>query len=160
MTFMSFKKILFFSAITFYAMACGNAQQNQNSDPSEHIATNIQGSVKYKQYMVEGRRLYTQYCSNCHQPDGGGLGKVYPPINKSDFIDNNFEESICIIKNGRQGEITVNGITYNQPMMPIPGLTDLEIAEISTFIYNNWGRDKGLIPVKGVQDILSKCTNK
>ena len=153
---MKFKNLLL-PALLFYLISCGQAGEQSSGTTSDATGLGNSEEIKFRQYMVEGKRLYVQYCSNCHQSDGSGLGKVYPPISKSDYIDNNFEESICIIKNGREGEIVVNGITYNQPMLPIPNITDLEIAEISTFIYNSWGRDKGLIPVQEVQKILKNC---
>ena len=61
------------------------------------------------------------------------------------------------MKNGRQGEMTVNGNVYNQPMKGIPALTELEIAEIATYIYNSWGRERGLISVNDAGKILQIC---
>ena len=112
---------------------------------------------KFQQYFVQGEQIYLQFCSNCHQKDGKGLGLVYPPLAPSDFMDKNFEEVICLMKNGRQGEMTVNGNVYNQPMKGIPALTELEIAEIATYIYNSWGRERGLISVNDAGKILQIC---
>lgn len=112
---------------------------------------------KFKQYLVEGEVLYGKHCSNCHQKDGKGLGQIYPPLDQSDFMEANPNEVICLIKVGKSGEMTVNGIVYNQPMPGIPLLTELEIAEISTYIYNSWGRERGLVEVAEVQSALKGC---
>ena len=112
---------------------------------------------KFQQYFVEGEQIYLQRCSNCHQKDGKGLGLVYPPLAPSDFLDKNFEAVICLMKNGRQGEMTVNGKVYNQPMKGIPALTELEIAEIATYLYNTWGRERGLVSVNDAGKILQIC---
>jgi cytochrome c551 len=117
-------------------------------------------SVKFQQYYVEGEVLYKQHCANCHQTDGSGLGRVYPPLNISDFMNENFNEVICLIKNGRQGEILVNGVMYSQPMAGIPSLTDLEVAEITTYIYNTWSNDRGLVEIGEVSAILNQCSDK
>jgi cytochrome c551 len=114
-------------------------------------------SVKFQQYYVEGEVLYKQHCANCHQTDGSGLGRVYPPINKSDFMDENLSDVICLIKNGKQGEILVNGVMYNQPMAGIPFLTDLEVAEIATYIYNTWSHQQGLLDVTMATSVLKGC---
>ena len=45
--------------------------------------------VKLEQYLVEGRTLYLQYCSACHQADGKGLAQLYPPLNGSDYLNDN-----------------------------------------------------------------------
>jgi mono/diheme cytochrome c family protein len=114
-------------------------------------------SIKFQQYYVQGEQLFIQHCSNCHQKDGKGLGLLYPPVNQSDFIEENFEKVICIIRNGIKGDIVVNGNTYNKEMPPMPALTDLEIAEITTYLYNTWGREKGIIEVKDASQILTNC---
>jgi cytochrome c551 len=112
---------------------------------------------KFRQYYVQGEQLYVKNCSNCHQKNGKGLGLVYPPVDQSDYIDKNFEAVLCLMKYGTKGELIVNGKTFNQPMPGIPTLTDLEIAEIATYLYNNWDRKHGLIDVKEVTPLIEKC---
>ena len=112
---------------------------------------------KFQQYLAEGEQLYIKNCSNCHQRNGKGLGLVYPPLAPSDFLDKNVAAVICLMKNGQTGEMTVNGSSYNQPMPGIPSLTELEIAEIATYIYNSWGHEKGIIEVKQVSQSLKSC---
>jgi cytochrome c551 len=115
------------------------------------------GSPKFQQYYVQGQQLYLKHCSNCHQDSGAGLGRVYPPLNKSDFIDAKFAEVLCLIRHGREGELIVNGVSFNQRMPANPTLTDLEIAEIATYIFNNWNRSKGLLEVNAVTLALDSC---
>ncbi|WP_053404146.1 cytochrome c [Persicobacter sp. CCB-QB2] len=95
-------------------------------------------TTKTKQYMVRGQQLYQTYCANCHQQDGSGLGKLYPPLKDSQHLSDK-ETVICTIKNGMEGEIVVNGQTYDQPMPGIPELKNLDIAEIATFVRITWG---------------------
>jgi len=114
-------------------------------------------SIKFKQYYIQGEQLFVRHCSNCHQKNGQGLGRLYPPVDKSDFMEKNFEETICLIRNGRNGELVVNGKSFNQPMPGISSLTDLEIAEIATYIYNSWEHRRGIVEVKSVSSILEKC---
>lgn len=135
---------LILSCVFFIACVPGN-----NDTPS--------GSSKYQQYYVQGGILYINYCSNCHQADGSGLGRLYPPLNKSDFLTNHLPEVVCLIKNGKRGELLVNGVMYNQPMKGNPALTDLEVAEIVTYIYNTWSNQKGLIEVTQVTSLLQAC---
>ncbi|HEY9045158.1 MAG TPA: cytochrome c [Ohtaekwangia sp.] len=114
-------------------------------------------TVKEQQYYVHGEQLYLKNCSNCHQAKGTGLGLLYPPLAKSDFVDNNFESVICLMRNGIKGELVVNGKNFNKEMPGIPSLTDLEIAEIATYLYNNWGHQRDSIDVKEVSAILHRC---
>lgn len=113
---------------------------------------------KFQQYFVQGQVLYEKHCSNCHQKNGKGLGRLYPPLASSDFLNSNFEKSFCLMRYGIQGEITVNGQSFNKAMPAIPSLTELEIAEIATYIGNSWGQEKGLIDVTQTSKILSGCS--
>ncbi|MGC3947524.1 MAG: cytochrome c [Chryseolinea sp.] len=131
--------------LALVCFACGKPTASEN-----------QNSPKFQQYYNQGEQLYVQHCSNCHQKTGTGLGLVYPPLNKSDFVDQHLEEVICLMRNGRKGELIVNGKMYNQAMPPTT-LSDLEIAEIATYVYNSWGRDKGILEVNDVALQLQRC---
>jgi len=108
--------------------------------------------------MVEGEQLYRTHCSNCHQVDGKGLRRVYPPLASSDYMEANFERVICGMKYGLQGEIVVNDIDYVQAMPGVPSLTELELAEIATYIYNSWGHQRGLVEPMEVTTLLDSCS--
>jgi hypothetical protein len=72
-------------------------------------------------------------------------------------MEKNFKDVICLIRNGKKGELIVNGKTFNQPMPGIPTLTDLEIAEIATYIYNTWNHQHGIVEVTEVSQLLDSC---
>lgn len=114
-------------------------------------------NTKFTQYYRQGQLLYTTHCSNCHQPDGSGLARVYPPLDSSDYLENNSEAVACLIRYGITGPLVVNGIEFVQPMPGIPTLTDLEIATIMTYIYNTWGRNHGIFEVTQVSETLDNC---
>lgn len=114
-------------------------------------------ATKFDQYYVQGEGLYLVHCSNCHQKKGTGLGLLYPPLDKSDYMDSHFQEVICLMKNGKQGELLVNGKQYNKPMKGLSTLTELEIAEIATYIYNTWDHQRGIVEVREVAESLMKC---
>lgn len=109
--------------------------------------------------MVEGEKLYMAHCSNCHQGNGAGLRRVYPPVDKSDYLDTHFAQVICAMKYGLRGEIVVNGVPYNQAMPGELRLTELELAEIATYLYNSWGRDRGLVDVSEIHPLLDSCAH-
>lgn len=139
--------VVLFLILYFILSACSTKQES-----TSHAL-----STKLEQYYVQGEQLYIKNCSNCHQLNGTGLGLLYPPLNNSDYLQNNFEEVICILKKGKEGEILVNGKSFNKAMPGIPSLTDLEVAEIATYVYNSWNNSKGLIEVSDVSRILSQC---
>lgn len=115
-----------------------------------------QEKIKFARYNVAGERLYAAYCANCHQNDGEGFRKLYPPINRSELFTANLDKMICMLKTGSNDSIVVNDVQYILPMPP-SGLTDLEIAEIITYVGNRWGNEIGLIDVNSVSGTLRKC---
>lgn len=112
--------------------------------------------ITMRQYYVAGERLYEQNCSNCHGQNGEGLARLIPPLNGTDFVE---RDSLlaCIIKNGLEGEILVNGVMYNQPMPGNFRLTNLEIAEISTFLYKKFFNKDVLLSPLSLEKTLSEC---
>ncbi len=113
--------------------------------------------VRYQQYMVQGQVLYRAHCSNCHQEDGTGLRRLIPPLTQSDYLLADVDRTLCLIKNGLQGPIVVNDTSYNQMMPANKALRDIEIAQIATYIYNEWGHAEGFIPTTRVADALDQC---
>jgi hypothetical protein len=75
-------------------------------------------------------------------------------------MKNNFKAVICLMKYGTVGELVVNGVTFNQPMPGVPSLTDLEIAEIATYVYNSWEHNRGIIEVSEVSKLIKNCESK
>ncbi|GGD57912.1 hypothetical protein GCM10011514_22530 [Emticicia aquatilis] len=110
--------------------------------------------IKLEQYYIGGKELYEQNCANCHQKDGKGLQSLYPPIAGSDYLKDK-EKVIYIIKNGLAGEILVNGKKYNQPMPANNQLTNLDIAEVVTYIYYEWNGETKITDVKEVEKVLN-----
>lgn len=110
--------------------------------------------LKTKQYAIAGQEMYLKHCANCHQVDGSGLGLVIPPLKDSDYLKENIARTVRIIRYGQQGEIVVNGETYNQPMPANPSLTPIEIAQIATYIYTKWGDEEKLISIDSVSVYL------
>ena len=58
---------------------------------------------------------------------------------------------------GLKDTIVVNGKTYRQPMPANLQLQALDVAEIGTYIYNEWGNEKLITDVKSVQKVLEEC---
>lgn len=110
--------------------------------------------IKLEQYYIGGKEIYELNCANCHQKDGKGLQNLYPALVGSDYLKNK-EKVIYIIKNGLSGEILVNGKKYNQPMPANNQLTNLDIAEVVTYIYNEWNGETKITEVKTVEKVLN-----
>ena len=134
-----------------FISACGSGTAKE-----EKTETYSRDKIRLRQYQVQGAKIYATYCANCHQQDGKGLASLYPPLAGSDYLMADLKRAACIIKNGQSKEIVVNGKIYNQ-MMPGNPLTNLEIAEVLTYITNSWGNEAGLTGVKDVDKWMKEC---
>jgi mono/diheme cytochrome c family protein len=82
-----------------------------------------------------GRQLATTLCAACHQPGFQGIPEMFPPLAGSDFLNSDKARAIKTAIYGRQGELMVNGMKFNN-RMPAFALSDDDIANALTFVYN------------------------
>lgn len=144
-----------FTLISIFSFIFFSCEQDDNAGRFDHLDKRTR--IRLRQYLVEGKRLYDIYCSNCHQKDGQGLARLYPPLRNSDYLLPNKEKVICGMRYGQQGEIIVNGISFNQPMPANLNITDLEIAEIATYVYTEFADSVQIITINEVRDIMENC---
>ncbi|NNE78409.1 MAG: cytochrome c [Pricia sp.] len=103
--------------------------------------------------MERGSEIYADFCVTCHMANGEGVANTFPPLAESDYLMNNREASIHGVKYGQQGEIVVNGVTYNNVMAPM-GLEDEEIADVMNYVMNSWGNtSKEMVTIEEVEAI-------
>jgi mono/diheme cytochrome c family protein len=82
----------------------------------------------------QGEKLYRTHCSACHQADGSGLERLYPPLIQSKTVSEEKEKLIAIILQGLSGPIMIKGEEYNQVMIPHNFLSDKEIADLLSWL--------------------------
>lgn len=106
-----------------------------------------------KAVMTKGEKVYKGYCMTCHQANGQGLGTVYPPLAKSDYIAKKSKSDVIrAVVFGLSGKMQVNGKNYNGVMTPIPGnYKNEDIAAVLTYVYNSWGNAGGTVTVQDVE---------
>jgi len=139
--------------LPFILTFCG--QVSKNSSAKNDLG--YKGQIKLEQYMVKGAKTYQVYCQNCHGKGGQGLSSLYPPLKQADYLLEDLPRAACIIKNGQNKKIIVNGKEYNQMMPAMANLTPLDIAEVITYITNSWGNSEGMTNVKDVEKWLQEC---
>ncbi|MGA9776739.1 MAG: c-type cytochrome [Limisphaerales bacterium] len=114
------------------------------------------GTAKSKAERIEmGKRLFTSICAACHQPTGRGLPNVFPPLAGSDFLNADKNRAIQTVIFGRQGEVVVNGLKFNNSMPSFP-LSDQDIANVLTFVYNSFGNSRLEVTPEEVKALRSQ----
>ena len=148
----SLLSLLLLCGLPFVCDACRQKQKK-----NLFAGMDRRSKIRMKSYLVRGYHLYEAHCSPCHQQDGRGLKRLYPPLNGADYLLGHPDKSACIIRYGSKGGGVVNGIPYPTAMPAGPTLRNIEIAEILTYISNAWDNHNGFFPVKKVDTYLKTC---
>ncbi|WP_242465334.1 copper-containing nitrite reductase [Psychrobacter sp. M9-54-1] len=97
-----------------------------------------------------GESIYASNCAACHQLNGAGIPKAFPPLAKSDYLNQDPKRAVDAILHGLTGKITVNGEEYDS-VMPAVALDDEKIANVVTYIINSWGNKGGEVTPEEVK---------
>ena len=110
--------------------------------------------------MKRGLAVYSRTCIACHQPTGMGLPPVFPPIANAPIAVGNPELPIKFILQGLMGPITVNGMTYNSMMPPVPGVSDGDIADVLTYVRQSFGNKGNPVSVDQVKAVRAATAGR
>jgi mono/diheme cytochrome c family protein len=95
--------------------------------------------------VARGEVVYGQVCAACHQANGQGVPGAFPPLAGAGDYYGDPQNHARIIVHGLQGEIVVNGVTYNGAMPPQGSLSDYDIAAVATYERFSWGNSDGIV---------------
>lgn len=119
------------------------------SMPGEEVVETKTQNKTLAESIASGKQIYTNTCFACHQANGEGIASAFPPLAESDYLNADLERSINIVLHGKTGKITVNGKKYNS-VMTKQNLTNEEVADVLTYVYNSWGNNKTHVKVSDV----------
>lgn len=112
----------------------------------------LQAQSTLEASITRGAALYRDYCTTCHLVSGEGIPGTFPPLAGADYLTDHREDAIRAVKRGAEGEMTVNGMTYNSIMSPL-GLSDQEIVDVMNYILNSWGNEGREVTLEEVKAI-------
>ncbi|MBM3846076.1 MAG: c-type cytochrome, partial [Verrucomicrobia bacterium] len=98
-----------------------------------------------------GKEVFSRdaHCATCHQHNGEGLAGIYPPLNRSKWVDNE-ERLIKLVLKGLWGPLEAGGQKFDPsrgvpPMMGFAGLlSDEELAAVVSYVRQSFGNDHSL----------------
>ena len=107
----------------------------------------------------KGGRLYNTYCGVCHQRDGMGNDR-FPPLSGSEWVIGNKMVPLNIVLHGREGEMYVKGKMYNNKMPRLHLLPDETIAQILTYVRQNFNNNESAVTIEDVVKARKAMDNK
>jgi len=103
--------------------------------------------------VKRGKTVYKAYCLSCHQFDGGGVENLNPPLIKTPFVLGNKERFIQIILKGFDKRVEIDGEQYSNNMPSLNFLTNQQIADVMTYVRNDFGNKATLVRPAEVQAV-------
>lgn len=100
--------------------------------------------------QVDGKKIYMQTCSACHQTSGKGMTGTFPPLAGSDYLLEDKERAIKQVLHGSSEKMVVNGVEYTG-MMPPQNLNDEETAAVLNYVLHAWGNSGDSVTVEEVK---------
>lgn len=105
------------------------------------------------------QQTYEKHCASCHGLKGEGLKDLIPPLANADWLAENQDRFVCIIKYGMNEKIVVNGKEYEQ-QMDGKNLSEIQIYNIINYVNSSWGNDFELTTSDKVLEQFKTCENQ
>ncbi|WP_310587711.1 PQQ-dependent sugar dehydrogenase [Dyadobacter fanqingshengii] len=109
-----------------------------------------------KDTKLAGEKIYSTYCTPCHQSNGLGDGSRFPPLVNSEWVTEDKRKLIQAVANGLEGPIEVLGKPYNDLMPKHDFITPEEMAQLLTYVRQQFGNMPDRVSVEEVNRVLKK----
>ncbi|MBS0530908.1 MAG: cytochrome c [Proteobacteria bacterium] len=101
--------------------------------------------------MADGANIYNGACIACHEADGSGSPRVYPPLpGNANLQSGNPLSTIRIILDGAETVTTPRAPNTGSMPAYANKLTDQQIADVATYIRNAWGNAASAVAARRV----------
>jgi mono/diheme cytochrome c family protein len=90
--------------------------------------------------MRRGKAIYDDVCASCHMLEGGGQPRLFPPLAGNVMLQQADPTGLLhlILAGGRTAPTPTRPTALSMPTFAWK-LTDQQVADVSTYIRNNWG---------------------
>src|SRR5665213_1451737 len=102
--------------------------------------------------LAEGKAVYAHNCIACHEADGSGAPRIYPPLPGNALLQSeNPLSTLRIVLDGAHTVTTARA--PNTGSMPAYGmqLSDQQAADVANYIRNSWGNSAPLVTASQVK---------
>ena len=143
---MTFSKLTIFLWLSIALISCGSPSKNNSGNAlSETEKSTVQAMQEHP-----GKRVYDQYCKACHMADGAGMRGMHPPLVNNKTVNGNTGKLIEVTMKGMSGKVVIDGVEYNGLMPPHTHLTNQQIADVLTYVRQNFSNNSGPITPEDV----------
>lgn len=96
--------------------------------------------------MKAGQAIYAKFCIACHEADGSGAPRIYPPLPANALLQSiNPSSTLRIILDGAHTVTTPRAPNTGEMPPYAKQLSDEDIAAVTNYIRNSWGNAGPLV---------------
>lgn len=96
--------------------------------------------------MKAGQAVYARLCIACHEADGSGAPRIYPPLPANALLQSiNPSSTLRIILDGAHTVTTPRAPNTGEMPAYAKQLSDEQVAAVTNFIRNSWGNAAPLV---------------
>jgi mono/diheme cytochrome c family protein len=101
-----------------------------------------------------GAAVYKTFCAQCHQANGKGVQGVFPRLaGNPSVLDEDTTSLIRLLVEGGNSPNTISGPPRQNMPAFVGVLTDLQIAQVLTYMRGAWGNDSGPVTTNDVSQL-------
>ena len=104
-----------------------------------------------KASMDRGQKVYEKVCLSCHMADGGGVPHLNPPLSQTSYVLGDKSKIIYIVLTGMTDRIPIDDEFYSNNMASHKDLSDQQIADVLTYVRNNFGNKASAVTAAEVK---------
>jgi mono/diheme cytochrome c family protein len=118
------------------------------------LITNCKNAVSTAK-MEKGKKVYDTNCRGCHMDNGMGVPRMNPALVNSPYVMSDAANLIKLVLQG--SEFFGNADRgYKNQMASFHALSDTEIADMLTYIRNNYAKTGDEISAEDVKNVRAK----
>jgi mono/diheme cytochrome c family protein len=96
--------------------------------------------------MKAGQSVYARFCIACHEADGSGSPRIYPPLPGNALLQSdNPSSTLRVILDGAHTVTTPRAPNTGEMSAYAKQLSDEQIAAVTNYIRNSWGNAAPLV---------------
>jgi mono/diheme cytochrome c family protein len=114
--------LLLMVALVALVAVAASAQESEGEEPTADT-----------ELLQAGFDTYSSNCAGCHQAGGVGIAGTFPPLNGNPAVQDT-DYLIGVIRNGREGSLSVDGVEYNGVMPAFSTLSESEVEGLIAYV--------------------------
>lgn len=128
--------------------------------PSKKVVTKpvaASANTSMSASLNRGKNIYLLRCLACHQADGGGVPHLNAPLDgASAVVGKDKAKLIKIVLKGMSDRVEIDGEYYSNNMLALADLSNQEIADVLTYVRNNWTNKASAVTLAEVKAVRAK----